>query len=491
MLPYGTYHLMKLTTKWLYLSSALLIALIGVGLWLEFYFVLLLPFALAVVWAAVFKLEYLWYFIVFFTPLSINLEEMKLGGVGMALPTEPLLFGILILFILKLLSGKSIDKRIFTHPISYVIYAYLAWMMLTCITSELPVVSLKFLITRLWFIVSFYFIATHLFKDERNIRRYFLLFLFPLFLVVIYTVVRHSMYGFDKDSSHWVMEPIFKDHTSYGAVLAMYFPVLIGLLLRKHMNLLLRVMLSIGLVVLTVGLILSYTRAAWLSIAAVTGILGILLLGIKLRTAIFSMALIGGFVFLSWDDLQVSLSRNKQDSSDKLEEHVTSMSNVSSDASNLERLNRWNSAMEMFKERPLVGWGPGTYQFVYAPFQRAKDLTIISTKQGDGGNAHSEYLGPLCEQGVLGTLLFLALLLTVSNLAFRLFYTTKERELKILIASTYLGLMTYYIHGVLNNYLDTDKASVPFWGFTAILVAIDLYHRKKLSPVLDEHQKKE
>jgi len=477
----GTYSEVSISSKWLYISAAAFLTVMGVGIALEFYYVLILPVVLAVVWAAFFKLEYLWYFIVFFTPLSINLEEMKLGGVGMALPTEPLLFGILLLFILKALSGKSIDKRIFKHPVSYVIYAYLSWMALTCITSEMPLVSLKFLVTRLWFIVSFYFIATHLFKDEKNIRKYFLLFLFPLFLVIIYTVVRHSTYGFDKDSSHWVMEPIFKDHTSYGAVLAMYLPVLIGLLLRKQMSLLLRVLLSIGLVILIVGLVFSYTRAAWLSVVGVIGILAILLLGIRLRTAIISLSVIGAFVFWGWDDLQVSLSRNKQDSSDKLEEHVTSMSNVSSDASNLERLNRWNCAMEMFKERPIVGWGPGTYQFVYAPFQRAKDLTIISTKQGDGGNAHSEYLGPLCEQGVLGSLLFVVLLLTVSSLAFRLFYSLKDRDTKILIASTYLGLMTYYIHGVLNNYLDTDKASVPFWGFTAVLVAIDLYQQKEAS----------
>ena len=36
--------------------------------------------------------------------------------------------------------------------------------------------------------------------------------------------------------------------------------------------------------------------------------------------------------------------------------------------------------------------------------------------------------------------------------------------------SLYLGLLTYFIHGVLNNYLDTDKASAPFWGFLAMLV---------------------
>lgn len=39
-----------------------------------------------------------------------------------------------------------------------------------------------------------------------------------------------------------------------------------------------------------------------------------------------------------------------------------------------------------------------------------------------------------------------------------------------------LGLITYYVHGLMNNFLDTDKASVPFWGFTAMLVAMDLYH---------------
>jgi hypothetical protein len=53
--------------------------------------------------------------------------------------------------------------------------------------------------------------------------------------------------------------------------------------------------------------------------------------------------------------------------------------------------------------------------------------------------------------------------------------------MKVLVASAYLGLMTYFIHGVLNNYLDTDKASVPFWGFIAMLVAIDIYHQKSQS----------
>jgi O-antigen ligase len=97
---------------------------------------------------------------------------------------------------------------------------------------------------------------------------------------------------------------------------------------------------------------------------------------------------------------------------------------------------------------------------------------------GNRGNAHSEYLGPLSEAGVLGMLTFIAIIICVLATGFRLFYSIKENEMKKLVLVLLLGFVTYIVHGVLNNFLDTDKASVPFWGFIAMFVAIDLYHRK-------------
>ena len=168
------------------------------------------------------------------------------------------------------------------------------------------------------------------------------MYLFPLFGVILYTVIRHATFGFEKDAGHWVMEPFYKDHTSYGAVLAMYVPVLVGLLFKKKLTPLLRALLIIGFVILITGVILSYTRAAWVSLVAVAA-LGILMwLGIKLKTIIGTLVIVVGFVAFAQDDLVILLERNKQDSSDDLAEHVESISNVSSDASNLERLNRWN-----------------------------------------------------------------------------------------------------------------------------------------------------
>jgi len=175
----------------------------------------------------------------------------------------------------------------------------------------------------------------------------------------------------------------------------------------------------------------------------------------------------------------MKLEKNRQDSATDFNKHLQSISNISTDASNLERINRWNSAMRMFREKPFFGWGPGTYQFNYAPFQKSSEMTIISTNAGTGGNAHSEFIGPLAESGVPG---MLAMILIVAMVLYRgsvLINRTKSRSVRILAMGILLGLITYFIHGTLNNFLDTDKLAVPFWSFIAMLVALDVYHLKE------------
>lgn len=190
--------------------------------------------------------------------------------------------------------------------------------------------------------------------------------------------------------------------------------------------------------------------------------------------------LLFGTIYNNWTAIVLKMEQNNQRSSKDLEKHLKSIYNIRSDMSNLERINRWKSAFKMFKEKPVFGWGPGTYMFKYAPFQVSHDKTGISTNKGDWGNAHSEYIGPLAESGLLGTGFFILLLITVFYTALKLysnlagFYNTR-----LLILCATLGLVTYATHGILNNYLDTDKASALFWGYIAIIVAVDVYHSQK------------
>ncbi len=478
-----------LKSSWVLILTFLFIMANSALIALEQYWFSLVPFALVLVILAFVAMDKLMWFIVFTTPLSLNLEELEFGGVGMFLPTEPLLFGILLIFFLKLIYEKQFDKEVTFHVVSKSIYFHLAWILITVITSTLPLVSVKFFLARAWFIVAFYFIASQLFKNLKNIRTFFWVYLIPLSMVAIYTFVHHSTYGFAERPAHWVMQPFFKDHTVYGAVLAMMFPILLFLLTAKRYAKY-RLITSMMTVVLLLGIIFSYGRAAWISLVAAFAVSLIYIFKLK-RSFILSVSgLVLIFAGLFWVDIINVLEKNEQDStSENLTEHVQSITNISTDASNLERINRWNSALRMFEEKPLLGWGPGTYSFQYAPFQSSEDLTIISTNAGDMGNAHSEFIGPLAEMGVLGPITFIIIIFLFYKKSANLYYTLPKSEVRSIVFWVTLAFTSYIINGTLNNFLDTDKASVPFWAFIAIIVSIDLWKDKMLSEEKKDLQK--
>ncbi len=440
----------------------------------------LLPSVLTVVLLAVFAFDKLLYLVVFFTPLSLPLSELVHGlSFNMFLPTEPLLFGILLLFILKCFAKGTFDRDILTHPVSYAIYLNLFWILATSCTSTMPIVSFKFLLSRIWFIVGFYLLTAKLFEAGKNIEKYVWLYTIPLLIVIFYATYRHLGYGlWDKQASHFVVDPFYNDHTAYGAAIAMYLPFLFGFSFTKMYSPTVKIVVRIVLGLLMMGLILSYARAAWVSIVAALGVWAIMRLKIRFRPIFITFLVSLSLILMFQKQVLMYLERNNTESSANLSEHISSISNISSDASNLERINRWSCAIRMFEDKPFWGWGPGTYMFNYAPYQLTANRTIISTNSADGGNAHSEYLGPMAESGVLGLITFLILIIVVVYTAIHAYSRTPDKRLKTMVMAALLGLITYYIHGTLNNFLDTDKLSVPFWGFTAIIVAIDIYTRK-------------
>ncbi len=436
----------------------------------------LLPFALFFILLAIFSLDRVLMIVVFFTPLSLPLNELA-GGLSfdMFLPTEPLLFGVLLMFILRVSADRGFDNKVIKHPVSIAIWIYLLWLFVTTLTSTMFMVSFKFLLVRIWFIVGFYLLAMKLFDDNRRFDQFVWIYVSSLLIVIAYTIIRHSGYGLlNKQAAHWVMTPFFNDHTSYGAILAMFIPIMAFFSVRKDFSPSTTWTARIVLGVLFIAFILSYTRAAWLSLIFAMGIWMLILLKIRFRTMVITAVSLIAIVLLFQNQLVQYMERNEDESSSNLLEHFSSMSNITSDASNLERLNRWGCAIRMFEDKPVFGFGPGTYMFKYAPYQLSRDKTIISTNMGDAGNAHSEYLGPLSESGLGGMLTFLLVVVMVVFTAVKTYSRLNDKRLKGILVSTFLGLVTYYAHGFMNNFLDTDKAAVPFWAFTAMIVWIDL-----------------
>ncbi len=447
----------------------------------ETYWFMLVPFVVVVIWGAFYYPDQVFLFLAFCTPLSLKVD-LKDFGVSVDLPTEPLFLLLMCLFFLKIILDGRYDKKILRHPLTIVIIINLLWILFTACFSSMFVVSIKFFISKLWFAVVFYFIGTNVFMKFKNIRRYILLFSLSLLGVIIYALIRHAIAHWEQLYGNYAPHPFFAGHGDYAAAICLFVPF-IGIFIFKpavyRISPLGRFMLVLVLIIMLVGITMSFTRAAWIGMAVSLGVLFIMILRLKWTTLTIFFLCLGAVAYVNRDDIYRKLESNKKVSASNLKQHVESISNISTDVSNTERINRWKSAYRMFKEHPILGWGPGTYMFKYASFQRSNEMTVISTNTGNLGNAHSEYIGPLAEEGVLGSLSFIAIVIVSLIIGVRLSFHGISPFVRYTAGATILGLITYYVHGLINNYLDTDKAAVPFYACMAILLVLDIYYNKK------------
>ena len=445
------------------------------------WWVLPIPIVLTFFIYYLYRLDQFLMFIVFCSPLSLSLSELGFffKDVDLLFPTEFFLFGFLCLIIFKMIFKPLLFKKIFSHRITFYLFIYLVWMFLCSILSTMPLVSLKLFITRLWYIIPCFIFAALIFYNNQNrIMHFVIAYCISFSVIIIYTLIKHSAYSFSGPSSNWVVAPFFNDHTSYGAMLAFFIPILFLIFSSCKIKTSYRVFSFFCFVLFSVGLIFSYTRAAWVSLFGAI-ILGLFIkLKFKLKHFIVFFTLLVLVFFPFRNQISFIISDNKQDSSSSFTEHIQSIYNIKSDASNMERINRWKCAVNMFKEKPILGFGPGTYQFQYGIFQMYEDKTIISTNSGDMGNAHSEYLSALSETGFLGLALFLLLIGSIFQKGISLYYSEQNSLFKTYLLGSVVGLMTYFIHGLFNNFLDMDKVAIPIWFFVAIIISIDMYRSK-------------
>ena len=179
---------------------------------------------------------------------------------------------------------------------------------------------------------------------------------------------------------------------------------------------------------LLLAVVYSTSRGAMLSLIVAAFVAVVMALRPRrvILGSVFVLLLFGGYVlYPGVRDRIIQTESVSCDPRSGMVARTRSVENISADVSNVERLNRWVSAWRMFRERPLTGFGPGTYQFVYIPYQEERltnRLTVTDPSNppdGSGGTAHSEYLLLLSETGVAGLMAFLLIMGRWSWLAVR------------------------------------------------------------------------
>ena len=447
------------------------------------FWVVLIPVALAAIVASILYTEKALLFFGSLAPLSVNNDNL-FGGFGMSLPTEPMYIFLFVMLMFHVFKQGEFNLRLIKHPLVLTVVLYLLWLWITSIFSTMNLVSVKFSLARTWYATLFFFFGIRMFNDYHKIHWFLRAFAIFTLVCVAYTLVMHSADGFSRSSSYGISWPFFPDHGMYAASIAFAFFVLFfyTFYVRQFdFHVFFSPILLFALFVLTFGIIVSFTRATWLSLVVAFGVWAILNLKVKFSWILIAILSLGTYAVVQQDEILYSLEANKQGSSDELEGHVKSVSNITTDPSNLERINRWKCASRMVSERPWFGFGPGTYVFKYGPFQKSSELTIISTNSGDLGDAHSEFFSAMSEMGYIGLILWTALVLMTISTAFKVIYQTSVLKVKLTATLVLLSLITYYTHAVLNNYSQYDKVAVPLWAYTAIIVVLDIYHKNGIN----------
>ncbi len=162
---------------WLKRNKGLLLALVltavfvvlelEVMYWKGDAMVAMVPLAMLALWLFVTRFETGLLCMALLTPFAVNMSLMP--GMELSMPVEPLMIVFSGMFLFRVLASKSYDTRILRHPVALLLLASLAWMAFTSATSELPWVSLKYTLARVWFVLPFFFAAAQIFKDQRRI----------------------------------------------------------------------------------------------------------------------------------------------------------------------------------------------------------------------------------------------------------------------------------------------------------------------------------
>lgn len=409
--------------------------------------------------------------------LPFSVEIPFYYGSMLRVPTEPLIAIALLVLILELIKSPQSWTGSFLRKEFLWALPLIAVFIITIPFSERLLVSLKFSFVNIVYLLVFYvFLSRYLHAHPTLFKKLITLYGIGFLLVAAYGLVRYWQYDWNPVVVRGIFQPFYKDHTIFGASGAMLAAFWAGMA-WKAKNKKKRLAFGLPALVFCAAIVLSSSRAALLSLAVLFIVCMIFRLNVGFsRVVVVGLGLAIGLAIFH-DPLSGRLGQNRRHKTEQhagIGERLHSVTNIATNVSNRERMNRWVSAWRMFRERPLTGFGPGTYQFEYIPYQDPGLMSRLTVHdyneipEGSGGTAHSEYLLALSEMGIFG---LLSLVLLIGRWTFLSFPGILAGVRQTFVRIAFAGLSTYIFHAFFNNFLTTDQFAFLFWGTGAWLIA--------------------
>jgi O-antigen ligase len=353
-------------------------------------------------------------------------------------------------------------------------------MILSICYSTEPLVSAKYVFINGLHFWVFYFGLYFIHENQIDYKKVLYSYSIITSSIIIYGFIKFSIHDFQKGFAPALARPFYSDHTLFGASLALILPFLIFYRFQFRQYKLVQPVL---ILLFSLAVLITQSQAVWLSLAS--GMIAFVLIKkYEVKTRYF---IINGLILVCLSSMLLyKVHQNKSHQSGNSYTINTPLNSfiykLSKDVSTLERINRYSCAIRMWKDRPLLGFGVGTFQFAYLPYQLPSDMTRISVTtaraldgkphtSGKGGGAHSEYFQAFVELGLIGGITWLLFVIFTIHYSLKMYYSTSPADRFIL--AIFIALMGYFIHALFNNFLHNEEVSFLFWSMIGWVVISD------------------
>jgi hypothetical protein len=450
-------------------AASLLVPAIVASVHFDLWWIAATPVLLA---AAMFNWDYprAWLTLLWIS-LSLSVAFSFSDRLGTDLPDEPLMIGVSLLAFFHLVyHRRAISLQLILHPLMLLFLLWLGWMTISAGFSTTPWLSLKFMLAKGWYTGAFLIAPLIWMRDRTDVQRMVRYLFIPLIGIALFSLLRHAFNGFSFRTSSEVVQPFFRNHVVYSAMLVTAVPVLY--FYRKHE--LVKWRGNLLLLIVLVALFFSYARGAWLALCL--GAIAYILLRNRILLYGYVMAvllLIAGLVWLKSDDRYLNYAPDYRTTifHPEFADHWEA-TYAGKDVSTVERFYRWIAGVRMVADRPLTGFGPATFYTSYRSYTIPAYKTWVSNNP-DRSTVHNYFLLTAVEQGLPGLLIFLLLFGAILFYAERIYHRAADEWIRSMAAG--IGVVVVML-GVVNfwsDLIETDKIGALFFLSIALLLMLD------------------
>ncbi|MEN9298199.1 MAG: hypothetical protein RLZZ429_512 [Bacteroidota bacterium] len=438
---------------------------------------LLIPFALLLLpflfQFMIHSTERLFWLLLCLLPLSTEINITS--SLGLDFPDEPIMMLLTAMALLRWWhQPQAFPDTVWRHPLFLLLLVHLLWIMITCFYSEQPILSVKFLLAKSWYIVPFVILPALWLNSIRNIEKMVRYLLIPMGVIMIITLLRHAVSGFSFESINRHLFPFFRNHVNYGAMLVCLLAVAFGAYQYTTHDKSYRKWLQIFIIIGIVALIFSYSRGAWL--ALIGGLVTVWVIRKRMITPVIITALLTVLISTVWLSTDQRYFRFAPDH-DRTIFHTDFSQHMSAtiafkDVSNAERFYRWIAGARMFAERPLTGFGPSTFYHNYRPYTVRRFETWVSDNP-EHSTVHNYFLLTALEQGLIGLLIFCSLYFLMLWRIQKIYHQLHSYFFRIVTLTTGAILVMIGIINFMSDMIETDKIGSLFWLCLGMIIVLE------------------